>query len=599
MKTRMGNVMLGAVMMLVVLGTSALRAAPEDPVYFADANLKQAVKDRLGITTDPTQAQMATLTGLPAENRGITNLTGIEYAVNLERLHLSGNQISDISPLEGLAKLILLRLSANQISNLSPLSALMNLTTLRLDSNQISSISALSALTNLTSLTLSNNQISDISALSGLTNLTLLTLDNNQISSVSPLAGMTKLTDLRASGNQIQDVGALVGLTALTRLDLENNQIGSIDALAGLTNLTRLTLGSNQISNISALSGLTNLTLLALYVNQIEDISALAGMTALNRLEFQINQIHDISPLCGLMNLDILKLWSNPLNWESYCVYMPTIIANNPGIFLSRDENPYDCDYAPTPEGTNVEVTPLDYTTGTTPMTLTFEEVTGSGVTSLTTSDSGPTPPSGFQLGDPATYYEITTTATYSGLIEVCVSYSGVNYSGPPEGLRLWHYDDGSWVDCTTLVDTQNELVCGLVSSLSPFAIMQDTEPPVFQSITATPNVLWPPDHKLVAITVNYTVTDNLGPQPDVILSRITMNEGDETNTYDPTFDNTVGDGHTTDDIQVDEAGVIYLRAERSGTGTGRLYTLTYKAIDLGGNVTTATVTVTVPHEAP
>jgi hypothetical protein len=77
------------------------------------------------------------------------------------------------------------------------------------------------------------------------------------------------------------------------------------------------------------------------------------------------------------------------------------------------------------------------------------------------------------------------------------------------------------------------------------------------------------------------------------------MNEGDETNTYDPSFDNTVGDGHTIDDIQVDEAGVISLRAERSGTGTGRVYALTYEATDYSGNVTTATVTVNVPHESP
>jgi hypothetical protein len=103
---------------------------------------------------------------------------------------------------------------------------------------------------------------------------------------------------------------------------------------------------------------------------------------------------------------------------------------------------------------------------------LTFAEVTASGETSLTTSDSAPEPPAGFQLGDPATYYEITTTASYAGLIDVCISYAGVSFSGPPEALRLMHYENDQWVDCTTVVDTQNQTVCGAVTSLSPFAIM-------------------------------------------------------------------------------------------------------------------------------
>ncbi len=602
MKTRMGNVMLGAVMTLVVLGTSALRAAPEDPVFFADANLKQAVKDALGITTDPTQAQMATLTQLHAGGRGITDLTGIEYAVNLTFLQLRVNQITDVSPLSGLTNLTDLVLPFNQISDLSPLVGLANLRQLRLHSNQISNLSPLSGLVNLTELRLSTNQISDVSPLSGLTSLTSLTLGSNQISDISPLSGLVNLTDLTLELNQISNLGPLSGLTYLAEIWLGSNQITDISPLSGLTKLTILRLQSNQISNVSALSGLTNLTDLRLVNNQINDISPLSGMTSLTILRLQINQISDISPLTAMMDLDQLWLTSNPLNWYSYCEWIPMIQTNNPGIDLSVDPNPYNCLVPPaeTPAGSLVSVTLEDSSNpGTSPVSLTFEEIAESGGTSLVTSDLGPTPPGGFQLGNPATYYEITTTASYSGLIEVCISYSGVSYTGPPEGLRLWHYDDGSWVDCTTLVDTENQLVCGLVTSLSAFAIVEDIEPPAFESITATPNVLWPPDHKLAAITVNYVVRDNLEPGPEVILSRITMNEGDETNTYDPTFDNTVGDGHTTDDIQVDEAGVVYLRAERSGAGTGRLYTLTYKAIDLGGNVTTATVTVAVPHEAP
>jgi len=378
----------------------------------------------------------------------------------------------------------------------------------------------------------------------------------------------------------------------------------SISDLTGIEyamNLRVLNLEDNQISDISALSGLTGLVFLNLHGNQISDISVLSGLTNLMQLKLDGNQVSDVSPLQYMTNLTLLRLQGNPLSWDAYCVYGPILFENNPGIYIAADDNPYDCDFppAPTPVGSDVVVTPTDSTTGAEPVTLVFEDVTVSGGTSLTTSDSGDPPLSGFQLGDPPKYYEITTTASYVGTIYVCISYSGVTFSGPPEALRLYHYE-GGWIDCTDVVDTENETICGWVSSLSPFVILLDEAkvPPVFESLTANPNILWPPNHKMIPITVNWVVLDDSGLEPTVELKNITMNEGEETDTFDPSFDDTLGDGHTTDDIQIID-DVIYLRAERGGTGIGRVYTLTYKATDLDENVGTATVTVTVPHEAP
>ncbi len=39
------------------------------------------------------------------------------------------------------------------------------------------------------------------------------------------------------------------------------------------------------------------------------------------------------------------------------------------------------------------------------------------------------------------------------------------------------------------------------------------------------------------------------------------------------------------------------LRSERSGRGSGRVYTITYEAEDQSGKMTTNVVTVTVPHD--
>src|SRR4030042_7159154 len=88
-------------------------AQAEDPVYFADANLKAAVEEVLGIQ-NPTPTDMLSLYYLDALNdRGIANLTGIEHATNLRRLNLLGNLISDIKPLSGLSNLSHLLLGTN------------------------------------------------------------------------------------------------------------------------------------------------------------------------------------------------------------------------------------------------------------------------------------------------------------------------------------------------------------------------------------------------------------------------------------------------------------------------------------------------------
>ena len=126
------------------------------------------------------------------------------------------------------------------------------------------------------------------------------------------------------------------------------------------------------------------------------------------------------------------------------------------------------------------------------------------------------------------------------------------------------------------------------------FALL-DAGAPDFQ-FQVTPTVLWPPNHQMVEITPFWTVQDGFDPSPVVSLESITMNEGDETSTYDPT-QQTKGDGNTAGDIYVDAKGRIFLRAERSGTGTARIYTITYQAADFCGNVTERSATVTVPHD--
>ena len=112
----------------------------------------------------------------------------------------------------------------------------------------------------------------------------------------------------------------------------------------------------------------------------------------------------------------------------------------------------------------------------------------------------------------------------------------------------------------------------------------QDTLPPTL-SVSVSPATLWPPNDKLIPITVTLTVKDDYDPQPEIKLESITANEPMN---KDDIQDAQIG----TDDRQ------FKLKAEREGKNkTGRIYTVTYSATDGTGNKATASATVVVPHD--
>ncbi len=285
----------------------------EEQVYFANPNLKAAVEETLGIT-NPTPTDMSGLFSLNANNKGISSLEGLEYAINLQVLVIQVNKISDITPLSSLTKLSKLRFSANRISDISPLSSLTNLSELWLGSNRISDISPLSELLKLQLLYIGNNQIKDLSPLSGQISLNYLEITSNQIRDISPLSGLTNLREVWLSYNQISDISELSGLTNLQKLYIQNNPISQIPSLYGLTSLYELHLENNQISNMSSFSELTSLLELHLENNKIDDLSALSGLINLGSLNLKNNQISDLTPLSGLNKLEYVHLKNNQIS---------------------------------------------------------------------------------------------------------------------------------------------------------------------------------------------------------------------------------------------------------------------------------------------
>ncbi|GAI76684.1 unnamed protein product, partial [marine sediment metagenome] len=112
---------------LIVVLTMAMPALAlsEEPVYFANTNLKAAVEKALGVS-EPNATDMLGLTELNASSKDIVELAGLEYATNLIHLKLYSNRISDILVLSNLKNLKTLLLHNNQISDISAVSGLAN-----------------------------------------------------------------------------------------------------------------------------------------------------------------------------------------------------------------------------------------------------------------------------------------------------------------------------------------------------------------------------------------------------------------------------------------------------------------------------------------
>jgi hypothetical protein len=145
-------------------------------------------------------------------------------------------------------------------------------------------------------------------------------------------------------------------------------------------------------------------------------------------------------------------------------------------------------------------------------------------------------------------------------------------------------------------VDTNTGVISGVPSAAGHFSVtlsatnalgtgtsllsltIVDSAPPVIQSVTPSPHSLWPPNHKMEAVTIAVVVTDAVDPAPATRIVSVTSNEGSPV------------------DWQIIGPLELNLRATREGSGTGRIYTITLESRDASGNISSSTATVVVPH---
>ena len=110
--------------------------------------------------------------------------------------------------------------------------------------------------------------------------------------------------------------------------------------------------------------------------------------------------------------------------------------------------------------------------------------------------------------------------------------------------------------------------------------------PPDISQAQPSPSTLWPPDHRMISVSIR-RVNDPDGDPFTLAINSVRQDE--------PTSG--LGDGDLCPDAQGIGTSSVQLRAERSGTGVGRVYTIFFAAKDRRGGESRSTVQVCVPHD--
>ena len=135
----------------------------------------------------------------------------------------------------------------------------------------------------------------------------------------------------------------------------------------------------------------------------------------------------------------------------------------------------------------------------------------------------------------------------------------------------------------TTVTCTATDAAGNVRTGAFHVTVVDTTAPAI--TVVGIPAQLWPPDHRLVRLKPTISSSDAVDAAP-VVSVKVTSNEPDSG----------LGDGDKAGDIVIHSPTDIEVRAERSGKGKGRVYTVVWTITDSHGNARTATATVSVPH---
>ena len=277
---------------------------PNTVINFPDANLKQRLLSIHGIDANCdrqiTRGELAGFNGILSLSKSdISNLTGLEYAVNAKGLDLSDNKVTDLTPIAGLTQLSSLNLDGNHITDFTPIKNLKKFyhSISRSNKTDISTDSVQTPIFNTVKQSSSN--------LKTFTNTTKQATVSQPDTIINFPDDDLKFALLDVSGIDANNDGQITrGELANSSGDLylENDNITNLTGLEYAVNVDQICLGNNNITDLSPISGLTQVETLNLNGNSITDLTPIQNFNDLGFLDVSYNYI-DISDGSAQMSI--------------------------------------------------------------------------------------------------------------------------------------------------------------------------------------------------------------------------------------------------------------------------------------------------------
>ncbi len=159
----------------------------------------------------------------------------------------------------------------------------------------------------------------------------------------------------------------------------------------------------------------------------------------------------------------------------------------------------------------------------------------------------------------------------------------------------LWQSSAGSFVGATPVVSLTPGSYSFSLTVTDPaqasgsdevLVFVLDATAPEILAASASPSQLWPPNHRMVSVSLSMNAVDACDGPATCAISSVSSNEPIEG----------TGDGDASPDWRILDSDSLLLRSERAGNGTGRTYSIAVNCSDERGNQTTQEVQVLVPH---
>ena len=298
----------------------------------ADEKLEAAIKEELGVE-QVTKENIKELTTLSASDEDITNIDGIEHAVNLEEVDLFLTGVTDVNALaeaDNLEKLNLLNTEVTD-EGIEQLAVADNLEEVNLGGTGVTDVNALAEADSLEELYLGPIQyngvgeVTDegIEQLAEADNLKELSLYVTEVTDVNALAEADSLEYLNLAHTEVTDEGIeqLAKADNLKELNLGGTGVTDVNALAKADSLEVLNIGGTPFSSsgteitdegIEQLAEADNLEVLDLGGTEVTDdgIEQLAEIDKLEELFLQGTEVTDegVANLAEADNLEVLRL---------------------------------------------------------------------------------------------------------------------------------------------------------------------------------------------------------------------------------------------------------------------------------------------------